>query len=108
MNSTELDQRPGPASLLLVMIGTTAAVGAIGCWLFVSWFMWAIRCDDVCGGDDADKWQWTGQLFLAVPGCALGLVALVLGLAGLRPACRVALVGAASCAVLWLLVLSTF
>lgn len=49
-----------------------------------------------------------GQLFLAVPGCALALVPLILRLAGLGSACRVTLIAVAFCAVLWLGVLGTF
>lgn len=108
MGSTELDNRPGPPSLLLTVLGMFAAVAVVGCWLFVSWFLWAIRCDDVCGVGDADRWQWTGQLFLSVPGAVLALTALVLALAGLKRGCRIALFGAGSCAVLWLLVVATF
>lgn len=108
MSRQALDPRSAPASYLPTVLGTFAAVGAIGGWLFVSYFLWLIRCDDVCSGNDADRWQWTGQFYLAVPGCALALVALVLCLAGLRSASRMALIAAVSFAVLWLGLLSTF
>jgi hypothetical protein len=98
---------PATQSYLLQFLATVAGVAAVGCWLFLSWFMWVIRCDDVCGGDDADKWQWTGQAFLAVPGSALLLGAVVLGTWGRRSASRAALGAAAACAVGWLFVLTT-
>jgi len=81
---------------------TLAAVGAIGLWMLVSFFLWGFRCDESCGVGDAEHWRWTGQLVLSVLGGSLGVVALTLGFTSRRRAYKPLLALSAGCAILWI------
>ena len=56
-----------------------AAGAGLAYLLLVSLFIAVIKCDDNCGGADADHWRWTAQFVLAAVGSVLGVAALVLG-----------------------------
>jgi hypothetical protein len=57
------------------------AVGAVALyWLFFAGFLGALRCDEGCSSpEDAERWQYAGQFWIAAVGVGCCVVGLSLG-----------------------------
>jgi hypothetical protein len=73
-------------------------------WLLVSFYVNALRCDDTCNTvAESQRWEYTGQLWIAVPGFLFVVAGLVLGFTTRWRPVSWALLGlGVLCAVAWI------
>lgn len=96
----EPGMRPSPWRIVRVLASLGGLFAAV-IWILAAYFMWLIRCDDVCSGAEARNWQWTAQFVLACFGAPTGVVALVLGFTRHEEAYRLSLGVALFTALVW-------
>jgi hypothetical protein len=67
-------------AVILRVAASLALFAGAAFWLLFAAVLNALRCDDGCSSPaDSERWQYTGQLGIALVGAVLCLIGLVLG-----------------------------
>jgi hypothetical protein len=67
-------------ALVLRALASLAVAAGAAYWLFFALFLAVFRCDEGCSSPaDSERWQYTGQLGIALVGAVLCFVGLALG-----------------------------
>lgn len=86
---------------MLRAVVSLAALAGLVYWALWFTFLFMLRCDESCSGDEYDSWRYPAQFGLGVVGFGLGVLALALGFSRMRNAYRWCLLGATGCVATW-------